>query len=139
MAYTGNVSYHNHGGIDEIFDEKGSKILAMRRIQWGKEGFEPDPSKAKLELRKWIVTEEGEMANKGFAFLTEEGPHNLAEMLVRHNYGKTKNILKSLSKREDFKTAIETINDGEACSSDPNGEYFDMREMLLGIEDVDDE
>jgi len=124
--------------IDEIFDERGSTFLAMRKVQWCQEGKEPDESKAKLELRKWRMTPEGEeRADKGFSFLTDDGPHELAKVLVKNGYGHTKDILLSLKDREDFKDSVEHLYDGEDVSSD--GEYFDMRSVLLSAGEIDED
>lgn len=125
--------------INEIVEEKGNQFAALRKVQWIKEDEQPDASKAKLELRKWMVDKDGsEKANKGYTFMTPEGPHQLAEILVEKDYGKTSTILKSISKREDFRDALNDP-DNEEFGSD--GEYFDMRETLLSYsnEDNDDE
>lgn len=137
MAFTGGVSPYVHGDLDAVFDERGSTFLTMRRVQWVKEGQEPDPSKAKLELRKWMVNSEGEVPNKGFAFLTEEGPHNLVHTLIENGYGDTKTILNKISTREDFREAVLHMNDDPDAGSNVNGEYFDMRDLLLSS-DKDD-
>ena len=118
-----------HDDMDEIFDEKGNVFLAMRKIQWGKDGVEPDPEKAKLELRKWHMKPEGERPSRGFAFLTEEGPHELANVLVSNGYGHTKDILMKLKDRDDFEESVKAIYN-EADQDDD--EYFDPREALLG-------
>lgn len=125
-------------GLDAIFDEKGSMFLSMRKVQWVKAGNEPDPSKAKLELRKWIVGPDGvEKPHKGITFLTEEGPHELTKTLVRHGYGRTKDILLELKGREDFKESVDTLFDKDA--TDSSGEYFDMRSALLASNDEEEE
>lgn len=116
--------------LDAVFDEKGSMFLTMRRTQWCKNDEEPDREKSKLELRKYRVTAEGEKADKGFAFLTEDGPNELTKILVHEGYGKTKDILLELKTRNDFKESVEHLfdNDDEESS---DGEYFDMRSVLL--------
>lgn len=121
-----------------VFDEKGSTFLSMRKVQWYKEGNEPDESKAKIELRKWVVTPEGERANKGISFLTEDGPDNLTKLLIDNGFGKTKEVLRSIMKREDFRESVERINDDD-IDSDPNSEYFDMRDILLNTAIEEDE
>lgn len=123
--------------LDAIFDERGSAFLSLRRVQWCEEGVAPDREKSKLELRKWRVTAEGERADKGVAFLTEEGPHELAKVLIQNGYGHTKDLLLELKKREDFKESVEHMFDKETESSD--GEYFDMRTIMLSEEDNLDE
>lgn len=125
-------------GLDEIFDERGSQFLSMRRIQWVKEGDEPDRSKSKLELRKWMVGPDGvEKANKGMTFLTEEGPHELAKVLVHNGFGKTKDIILELKSRDDFSEAVNTLFEKEEESG--SGEYFDMRSALLAENNDDEE
>jgi hypothetical protein len=117
-------------GLDVTFDEAGSRFLAMRKVQWidKAKGEEPDESKAKLELRKYIIDKEGnEKANKGFSFLTEDGPHELARVLVHEGYGKTKEILNELKVRSDFIDAAKTLNDNEDSTE---GEYFDIRSLI---------
>ena len=134
MAFDPNVSIRpvKFGELDMTFDEKGSTFLAMRMIQWVKDNEEPDESKAHLELRKWRVTNEGEeRADKGFSFLTENGPHELAKGLIHEGYGKTKEILEELSTRDDFKDAVEHFGEDEDSTT---GEYFDMRELLKNID-----
>lgn len=140
MAFDSNTNIRPvmFDGLDAIFDEKGSMFLSMRKVQWVKEGNEPDPSKAKLELRKWIVGPDGvEKANKGMTFLTEEGPHELAKTLVHHGYGKTKEILLELKGREDFQESVNTLFDKDEDIG--SGEYFDMRSALLAEDDSEEE
>ena len=141
MAFDNNTNIRPvmFDGLDAIFDEKGSMFLSMRKVQWVKEGNEPDASKAKLELRKWIVGPDGvEKANKGMTFLTEDGPHELAKTLVHHGYGKTKDILIELKGREDFKESVDTLFDEDVIDNG-SGEYFDMRSALLTENNDNDE
>jgi hypothetical protein len=130
MAFDPNVKITpiKFGGLDETFDEKGSTFLALRKIQWCQEGNEPDETLAHLELRKWRVQNDGtERPDKGFAFLTPEGPHELARVLVHEGYGDTRDILRELRERVDFRESVEHINDEEPVGS---GEYFDLRSMF---------
>lgn len=119
------------GDINEIVDEKGSMFIALRKVQWVSDDKEPDESKAKLEIRKWLVDADGEeKANKGVTFLTDEGPHELAKVLVKKGFGKTKEILKALKPRADFKDSVKNLfKDDDADNQD--GDYFDMRTALL--------
>ena len=124
--------------INEVIEEKGNQYAALRKVAWVKEGEEPDKDKAKLEIRKWIVDKDGsEKAMKGYSFMTPEGPHQLTEVLVDNNFGNTKKILRSVTKRDDFKDAIENIG----TDNDDNGEgdYFDMREALLSYSENNDD
>ena len=122
---TNAIHFYTHDNMDEIFDEKGNTFLAMRKIQWCKEGVEPDPDKAKLELRKWHMSSEGEIAGKGFSFLTEEGPHELVTALISNGYAHTNEIIDLLKQRDDFNESIVCNNE------DQDDEYFDRRETFI--------
>lgn len=138
MAFDPNVSVKpfKFGDLDATFDEKGSAFLALRKIQWCKEGNEPDESLARLEIRKWRVQPDGsERADKGVAFLTPEGPHELTRVLVHEGFGNTSDILRELRVREDFKDAVTHINDEEDVGE---GEYFDMRTLLEEVPEEDE-
>ena len=60
----------------------------------------------------------------------------MTEAMVSIGYGDTKKILKSLVEREDFKESVENINTDD--EDDTDGEMFDMRSLLLGIESDDE-
>lgn len=140
MAFVENTPFNaravTFGTLNNIFDEKDSSFLAIRKVQWVKEGNEPDESKAKFEIRKWTVKDGKEIPLKGCTFLTEEGPHNLAKALVHEGFGNTKEILSELKIREDFKDAVYHLNDEEDFGE---GEYFDMRSLLLAEDSSDEE
>ena len=117
-------------GEDAVFDEKGNQFLALRKVQWDTKDNGKDESKAKLELRKWVVNKDmEEVPNKGFAFLTEDGPHNLAELLVDRKFGDTKKLLESLAGRDDWKDTIEHYNDTDEGTS----AVFDARDFLKDL------
>lgn len=132
-----NIKPIKFGPIDEVIDERGSTFIALRKIQWLQDGDEKDESKAKLEIRKWRVNGEGERADKGVAFLTEEGPHELAKILIKHGFGNTKDILHELKHRDDFKDAIEHFYDSDEDTG--SGEYYDMRSLLNNDDEEDEE
>lgn len=121
--------YFLHDNVDLIFEEKGNVCSSVRKVQWANEGDSPDPEKAKLEIRKWYVTAEGERAGKGFTFSTEEGPHELVKVMVENGYGNTKDLLLQLKNRDDFKDSVEHMYDEDDVEDD--GEYFDAREALI--------
>lgn len=125
------------GELDGIFDEKGKVFCSMRKVQWVKEGQEPDEEKAKLELRKYTIGPEGEIPGKGLTFLTENGPHELTNVLIDEGFGDTREILRKLKKRDDFREAVETLFEN-APADDSDGEYFDMRSVLLDESDGED-
>lgn len=112
------------------FDEKGSTWGTVRKVQWIKEGKEPDESKAKIEIRKFTQTSEGERMMKGYTFSTPEGPGELVVGMISAGFGDTKEILRATRKRDDFLEAAKTIN--EDNDDNNSGESFDMRDLLLG-------
>lgn len=121
-----------------LFDEKAGSFGAVRLAQWYGENSEPDPSKAKYEIRKFIIDKTGsEVPNRGVTISSKEAMDDLTDGLVKNNFGNTRNILKSLSNREDFKSTLENINNDPDDSSD--GELFDMRDLLMNIEVSEDE
>lgn len=123
------------GNIDDIFDERGNRFLALRKIAWINNDVDPKDykdyeDKAALELRTWTVDEQGnETPLKGMKFLTDNGPNELVKTLVHEGFGNTKDILKELRVRDDFKNAVETINESDEEAGD--GAYFDMRSLLI--------
>jgi hypothetical protein len=123
--------YHIFKDYDLPFDERGSQCGVIRKVQWVKNGAEPDESKAKLEIRKVYLSSEGEeKLAKGYTFSTDEGPHELAQNLIKIGYGHTKEVLTELAKRDDFKETIYHINDD---AEEDNSAVFDMRDLLLSI------
>ena len=127
-----NLKYKVFAGEYDIFDEKGSTFCALRRVAWwnaDKRDDEPTADEAKWEVRRWKANDDGtDTANKGMTFLTEEGPHNLAEMLVDKGFGMTKKLIGSLKKRDNFKESVEHMYDEEEINGD---EFFDARNELL--------
>lgn len=136
--FDSNLTYHIFKDYDIPFDEKGSTCGSVRKIQWVKEGAEPDELKAKVEIRKMYITSNGERMGKGYTFSTPEGPGELVTGLISAGFGETKSILKELRKRDDFRKAVETINE-DPDDNTGNGEMFDMRDLLLGIDDEEEE
>ena len=134
--FDNNLKYHMFFDFNIPFDEKGATCGTVRRVQWVKEGTEPDESKAKIEIRKTYINSEGEKLGKGYTFSTPEGPGELAIGLISAGFGDTKEILRTVRKRDDFLQAATTIN--EETESDDSGEMYDMRDLLTGYEkDVD--
>ena len=127
-----NAEYHVFKDYNIVFDESKNKFGTLRLVQWVKQGTEPDISKAKLEIRKIVSGSEGEQVAKGYTFSTEEGPHELAESLVDVGFGNTKNILRSLTKREDFMDAVNNLNSAPDEGSEDGG--FDMRDLFAAME-----
>ena len=121
--------------IDEVIDEvPGSSFLALRKLRWS------ENSSFKLDIRKWYTNAEGEeIAGKGVSFMTEEGPDNLIEALLRHNYGDTRKTLNGIKDRDDFLPAIKEIiiekgidlDSVEVASIDTlSGEFYDPKSII---------
>lgn len=116
-------------GMDRIVDEKGSAFIALRKIAWGTAPDDPhDIDDEKVDIRKYYGSADGEKMNKGVSFLTDEGPHELARILLEEGYGDTGECLKVLKQRCDFKQAIYFAYDEE---QEPEGEFFDPRSLML--------
>lgn len=121
------------GKIDECFDEKGNSSLMMRHIAWEKRD-EKEFGEEGLELRKFYITSDGkETPGKGFRFLTEDGPHKLVSTMLDHGFGKTQEVIKIISQREDFDDSLVNVlgatKVSEVKSISPKVKYFDPREL----------
>jgi hypothetical protein len=123
-----DINYTVDPSFDFIFDEKANTMLALRKVQWG----EGTP---KLDLRKWYTGKEGqEVVGKGFTFLTEEGPHELTNILTKNGFGDTRTILDNIKNRDDFSKSLNIImgKDSEFYTeSEEEEEFYDPKNMLL--------
>lgn len=135
--FDNNMRCHIFKDYGITFDEKGSTCGTVRKVQWVKDDKEPDESKAKIEIRKVYINSEGEKNGKGYTFSTPEGPGELVVGLIGAGFGDTKEILKAVRTREDFMEAATSINEDSDDNSE--GEMFDMRDLLLGLEEDTDE
>ena len=134
--FDNKLQYHIFNDYNVTFDEKGNTCGTLRKVQWVREGKEPDEEKAKIEIRHAIVNEEGEIMGKGYSFSTPEGPGELTLALIDNGFGDTKDIIKSISKRSDF---VESIKNIDSVEVEHDGEMFDMRDLLLGIDSEEEE
>ena len=128
MAFGGGeIVYNIVDEFDHTFDEKGNTFLAFRKLSWG-------DGEPKYDLRKWYINKEGqETVGKGVSFLTEEGPHELARVLVSTGFGHTDELVSELVKRDDFKIALNRAvgkDDPLYDDSIKDDEYFDPKELL---------
>lgn len=119
----GNIKYEVVDDYDYLFDEKGNAFLAIRKVRWG------DNEKVNLDMRKWYTNANGEETlGKGVSFLTEEGPHELARVLVQNDFGHTDEILEAIKDREDFMPALASVLNGEQ-----------MKELGINKDDIPDD
>ena len=119
--------------FDYLIEETGNQALFFRRVSWG--GRE-----AKPEIRKWYVDGTSETPGKGFAFMTEEGPHELVKTMIDTGYGKTEEVLEGISNREDFPMAVKKVlgkgidNLVEDYDSVELEDVYDPRSLDLDLE-----
>ncbi len=137
MAFSSDGSdlqYKIFKDFNILFDEKAGSYGSVRLAQWYKAGAEPNPDKAKYEIRKINIKNDGsgEIPGKGVSISSKEAMDDLTDGLVKNDFGNTRNILKSISGREDFKETLENINKDPDDETD--GELFDMRSLLMNIE-----
>lgn len=111
------------GDVDEVVDSRGNTVIMLRKVAWGS-------GKEKLEIRKWFVDINKETAGRGVTFLTDEGPTNLINTMIKCGYGDTQQIIEAIKDREDFDDALMSIGrkkpTGEASSK-----YYDAKEACV--------
>lgn len=134
--FSSDLVYHVFEDYNIPFDEHGTTVGTVRKVQWVKGDNEPDESKAKIEIRKMYINSEGERTGKGFAFSTEEGPGELIVGMINSGFGDTKEILRAVRKRDDFLEAANSIN--EDSDDNSTGDTFDMRDLLIGFDTEED-
>ena len=109
---------------DHVIEERDNLSIIMRKISWGNSG------EYKVDIRKYLYTEEGERMNKGIS-LTDNGANELAKELVSCWYGDTKEIIKALSKREEnLADLINQCNNESEDEDNGSEEYYDPKELL---------
>ena len=93
--------------IDEVIDEvPGSSFIALRKLRWS------PTSSFKLDIRRWYTNNTGEeIAGKGISFMTEQGPDNLIQALLKHGYGDTRKTLDGIKERPDFLENVKDVLD----------------------------
>ena len=111
-------SYNVDPDFNFTIDEKGNSFISLRKIQWNNKGD------YRLDLRKYISTENGEQMGKGVSFLTEEGPGELAKVLIENGYGDAEELATAISeKREDIlKRLAKKLSDGTIEMPDDDSE-----------------
>lgn len=109
-------------GFDFIIGEYGNSSLNLRKVGW-------NGRDAKLDLRKWSYTEDGERAMKGVTMTDDEGSE-LAAVLVEQGYGDTRRIAKAISAREDYDEVMAHLDEEEVTEDDGSEEYYDPSELL---------
>lgn len=109
---------------DHVIEERDNLSIIMRKISWGNSG------EYKVDIRKYLYTEEGERMNKGIS-LTDNGANELTKELVSCGYGDTKEIIKALSKREEnLADLLNQCNNESEDEDNGSEEYYDPKELL---------
>lgn len=110
----------NPDGIDEVFDERGNSILKISEMSWNDRPH-------KIELRKWVIQSDGTMTpNKGFSFLTENGPHDLTHILLEKGYGDNQKIKEIMESRGiDLNIQIQNKEEKEDAQ-----DFYDPEHLL---------
>ena len=132
-------SYRIEDGLNEIIEEKGNGFTALRRV-----GF--NGREANVDIRKWRTNSDGtEQMAKGCQ-LSEEGAHRLVPIMVRVGFGKTKDVLEELKKREDFIPSLQSVlskeeleNIGVDLSKVDESEFYDPMTEFSNMEIEEDD
>jgi len=102
----------------------------MRKISW-------NGKPSKIDVRRWINTENGEMATKGVT-LSDDACNELTVDLSKEGYGNTRAIIRAIKHRENFdedlEQALKTDKDPEPEEKENNEEEID--ETLYDPEDI---
>ena len=130
MAFRNNAEFkYSIRGINRIIDEKNNQFIRLAEIAWAGADEEVDPSKIKLDIRKYNKYEDGnERMLKGCSFLTEDGPHELTHALVEEGFGNTEKILTAIKQRSDFPDAVKSCYGEKAA--DATDDTFDLRNII---------
>lgn len=121
--------------FDYTIDEKGNTFIALRKIDWGNKG------EYKLDLRKYYASETGETMSKGISFLTDDGPDELAKVLLETGYGNDTEIAETLleNRKEVVAKIAKALNDPKNSYDlstelenelDEEEDYYDPEELV---------
>ena len=130
MGFSKNSEFkYSFRGLNRIIEERGNTFTRLSKIAWVGENEDVEPSKIKLDIRKYTTDAEGnEKMLKGFSFMTEQGPHELVNVMTEEGYGDTAKVLSNLKERTDFPDAVRECY-GEKVE-DPEDPTFDLRDIL---------
>lgn len=118
-------------GVNALIDEKNNTVMMLREVGWNGRDHH-------LELRRWIVEENGERPSKGVTFMSDAGPHNLVDVMTGLGYGNTKTILNNIKERADFEPSLVDAIGMQKVIQAKNTEveigeddYFDPRRLSI--------
>ena len=128
MAADLNYEY-DENSVNEVVDEVAgsNNFIAFRKIRWQPDG------EFRFDIRKYFIKADGsEFPGKGITFMSEKGPHLLAETLAANGFGDTNTMIAMLSAREDFTEAV-------ARSTQYNADFFhELNDEYKALEDEED-
>lgn len=121
MAY-GNKEFNYETDENKesyIIEEKGNSYTQLAYERWNED------SDFKLALRKFYSSAKGETAGKGVTFMTEDGPSELINVLLREGYGNPDDIANiCVQKRPDIIGSI-VYNFSHNSESDEDHDTID--------------
>ena len=128
------LTYDIDPSINEVVDkDDNNNSIVLRKAKWGNGNY-------KIEVRRcYIDSSSGkEKVGKGCVFITDNGPNNLTNALIKHGFGDTKDIVSSIKEREDFNISMRmALTDDELDDikntniNIPEENLYDPRDILL--------
>lgn len=126
MAADLNYEY-DENSVNEVVDEVAgsNNFIAFRKIRWQPDG------EFRFDIRKYFIKADGsEFPGKGITFMSDKGPHLLAETLAANGFGNTDTMVSMLSARGDFTEAV-----ARATKNNPNF----AKELKMAYKNLEDE
>lgn len=117
-----NFKFKIHESLNDIFYEKGNTYYALRKIAWG------DSDNYNVDIRKYYSNTSGEETMSKGVSLSDEAADLLTESLIENGYGNTRQILKSLSKRDNCSIEINDDNIDELVKEDES--YYSTDDLF---------
>lgn len=118
ISYEINEEFGSH-----VIEERNNTVVMVRRISWN--GHDE-----KLDIRKYVYTEDGEKMGKGIG-LTDEGTNELVSKLISLGYGTTESIIDQLAERTgSYDELINAVTAVKNKTSEESDEYYNPKELL---------
>lgn len=130
-----NLEFKQLGDQRWIIEENGNQMRVLQVGMWGSKDEPIDESKCRFEVRTVFISRDGEeKMGKGCSF-TEDGINELARLLVKQGKGHTKELLTSMTDREDFFPTLKQVLNGNPEAEDIDlsnidDEYFDASSIF---------
>ena len=118
------ISMDIQENFDFIIEESGNSSTNLRKISWNGRPH-------KLDIRKWAIQDDGTERSLRGITLTDDGGHELTNVLVEQGYGDTKRIIKALINRDEYEDVMQHLDDDDEYIDDSEEMYYDPSELLL--------